>query len=87
MKVAQLIKKLQSLDPEATVIMTVCNGHVRTYALADSILQMDYDGVYADLFGTPGKTDDRILKIDSENVVSIDTLFHKYAASEGKNAK
>lgn len=77
MIVSELIPKLQQLDPEDEIITTAFNGQVRTYALVDFVLQLDYDGVYSDLFGTPGPTDDRLLKLTSKHLVSIDTLFKR----------
>lgn len=77
MIVSELISTLQQLDPEAEIITTAFNGQVRTYALVDFVLQLDCEGVYSDLFGTPGPTDDRLLKLTSKHLVSIDTLFQR----------
>ena len=75
MKVKELLKALEGVDPEAEVIGGSWNGRVDTYEVLDHTHHIQYDELRGDFYGTPGKMDDRLFKIDSKMVLYIGSHF------------
>ena len=75
MKASELIDKLSKVSPDTEVIGGVWNGKVDTYTVLDTTLDMPYDSVYADFFGTPGEFDVRLLDIKSKDVIYLGSTF------------
>ena len=78
MKNSELIKKLQQLDPDAEIICGTHNGEVDTYAVVDYIFCDSYEEtIYNDLFGTPGRIDERLMTKDimNKNIIFIGSMF------------
>ena len=62
MKVRELLSLLQQCDLDATVICGVYNGKIDTYGVVDHIWEDFYEHtIYNDLYGTPGKIDERLI--------------------------
>ena len=68
MKVKDLVNQLLQRDQEAEVLQGVWNGETETYGVVDYILE-DYfeNSVYNDLYGTPGRIDERLLSKELNN--------------------
>lgn len=75
MTARELIEQLQKVAPDTEIIGGVWNGHVDTYTVIDRARVFLYDQVYADFFGTPGAFDDRLMKIESKEVVFLGSEF------------
>ena len=75
MKVKELLKALEGVDPETEVIGGVWNGRVDTYEVLDHTHHIQYDELRGDFYGTPGGMDDRLFKIDSKMVLYIGSHF------------
>ena len=75
MKVRELLKALEGVDPEAEVIGGVWNGRVDTYKVMDDTWYTEFDNLWGDFYGTPGEMDDRLFQIESENVFYIGSHF------------
>lgn len=75
MKVSELIDKLSQVSPDTEVIGGVWNGKVDTYTVLDIALDMPYDSVFADFFGTPDPIDHRLMNIKSKKVVYLGSTF------------
>lgn len=75
MTARELIDQLSQVAPDTEVISGVWNGKVDTYTVLDLFLNMPYDSVCADFFGTPGAFDLRMMDIKSPEVV------YRYRAS------
>ena len=75
MKVKELLKALEGVDPEAEVIGGVWNGRVDTYEVLDHTHHIPYCELRGDFYGTPGEMDDRLFQIESENVFYIGSHF------------
>ena len=75
MKVKELLKALEGVDPEAEVIGGVWNGRVDTYKIMDDTWYTEFDNLWGDFYGTPGEMDDRLFQIQSENVFYIGSHF------------
>ena len=79
MTVSELKKILADVSPDTEVLMGVNNGKVDTYVVVDICMVVPYDGVYNDLYGTPGSIDIRLFNTKSKNVL--------YLGSETKAAE
>ena len=68
MKVKDLIEKLSQCNQNAEVLCGAWNGETETYGVVDHILE-DYfeNSVYNDLYGTPGRIDERLLSKELNN--------------------
>ena len=55
MKVKELLKALEGVDPEAEVIGGVWNGRVDTYKVMDDTWYTEFDNLWGDFYGTPGE--------------------------------
>ena len=77
MTARELIDKLSQVAPDTEVISGVWNGKVDTYTVLDLFLNMSYDSVYADFFGTPGAFDLRMMDIKSPEVVYLGSTFEE----------
>ena len=77
MTVRELIDKLAQVAPDTEVISGVWNGKVDTYTVLDLFLNMPYDSVYADFFGTLGAFDLRMMDIKSLEVVYLGSAFEE----------
>ena len=75
MKVKELLKALEGVDPEAEVIGGVWNGRVDTYKVMDDTWYTEFDNLWGDFYGTPGEMDDRLFQIESEKVFYIGSHF------------
>lgn len=75
MKVKELLKALEGVDPEAEVIGGSWNGRVDTYEVLDHTHHIPYCELRGDFYGTPGEMDDRLFKIDSKMVLYIGSHF------------
>ena len=75
MKVKELLKALEGVDPEAEVIGGAWNGRVDTYKVMDDTWYTEFDNLWSDFYGTPGEMDDRLFQIESENVFYIGSHF------------
>lgn len=78
MTVEELITKLQTMPPKAELWTGVRNDKgVSTYGLIDEVREFDYEYICDDLFGTPGKIDDRLLHPheDCDKIVFIHSTF------------
>ena len=75
MKVKELLKALEGVDPEAEVIGGVWNGRVDTYKVMDDTWYTEFDNLWGDFYGTPGEMDDRLFQIQSDNVFYIGSHF------------
>ena len=75
MKASELIDKLSQVSPDTEVIGGVWNGKADTYTVLDTALDVPYDSIYADFFGTPGPFDHRLLDIKSKDVIYLDSTF------------
>lgn len=53
MKASELIDKLSQVSPDTEVVGGIWNGKVDTYTVLDTALDVPYDSIYADFFGTP----------------------------------
>ena len=53
MKVKELLKALEGVDPEAEVIGGSWNGRVDTYEVLDHTHHIQYDELRGDFYGTP----------------------------------
>lgn len=77
MTARELIDKLSQVAPDTEVISGVWNGKVDTYTVLDLFLNMPYDSVCADFFGTPGSFDLRMMDIKSPEVVYLGSTFEE----------
>lgn len=75
MTVKELIDKLYQLDPDTEIVGGVWNGRVDTYTVLDKVQVFPYDRIYADFYGTPGAFDEKLLHIQSGDVVYLGSLF------------
>lgn len=75
MKVKELLKVLDGVDPETELIGGAWNGRVDTYEVLDHTHHIHYDELWGDFYGTPGEMDDRLFKIDSKMVLYIGSYF------------
>lgn len=75
MKASELIDKLSQVSPDTEVVGGVWNGKADTYTVLDAALDVPYDSVYADLFGTPGHFDHRLMDIKSKDVIYLGSTF------------
>ena len=75
MTVKELIDKLYQLDPDTEIVGGVWNGRVDTYTVLDEVQVFPYDRIYADFYGTPGAFDEKLLHIQSGDVVYLGSLF------------
>ena len=75
MTVKELIEKLSPLDPDTEIVGGVWNGRVDTYTVLDEVQVFPYDRIYADFYGTPGAFDEKLLHIQSGDVVYLGSLF------------
>lgn len=75
MTVKELIDKLYQLDPDTEIVGGVWNGRVDTYTVLDEVQAFPYDRIYADFYGTPGAFDEKLLHIQSGDVVYLGSLF------------
>ena len=75
MTVKELIDKLYQLDPDTEIVGGVWNGRVDTYTVLDEVQVFPYDRIYADFYGTPGVFDEKLLHIQSRDVVYLGSLF------------
>ena len=75
MKVKELLKALEGVDPETEVIGGAWNGRSDTYEVLDHTHHIQYDELRGDFYGTPGEMDDRLFKIDSKKVLYIGSHF------------
>ena len=75
MKVKDLLKPLEGVDPETEVIGGAWNGRVDTYKVMDDTWYTEFDNLWSDFYGTPGEMDDRLFHIESENVFYIVSHF------------
>lgn len=68
MKVKDLVNQLLQHDQEAEVLQGVWNGETETYGVVDHVFE-DYfeNSVYNDLYGTPGRIDERLLSKELNN--------------------
>lgn len=66
---------MSSLDPDTEIVGGVWNGRVDTYTVLDEVQVFPYDRIYADFYGTPGAFDEKLLHIQSGNVVYLGSLF------------
>lgn len=75
MKASELIDKLSQVSPDTEVVGGVWNGKADTYTVLDTALDVPYDSVYADFFGTPGHFDHRLMDIKSKDVLYLGSTF------------
>ena len=75
MTARELIDRLSQVAPDTEVIGGVWNGKVDTYTVLDIVLNVPYDSMYADFFGTPGPFDHRLMGIKSKDVVYLVSTF------------
>ena len=75
MKAGDLIDKLSQVSPDTEVVGGVWNGKVDTYTVLDIALDMPYDDIYADFFGTPGAFDAQLMDIKSKDVIYLGSTF------------
>ena len=75
MKSSELVDKLSHVAPDTEVICGVWNGKADTYAVIDTALNVPYDSVCADFFGTPGVFDHRLMDIKSKDVLYLGSTF------------
>ena len=75
MTVKELIDKLYQLDSDTEIVGGVWNGRVDTYTVLDEVQVFPYDRIYADFYGTPGAVDEKLLHIQSMDVVYLGSLF------------
>ena len=75
MTVKELIEKLSPLDPDTEIVGGVWNGRVDTYTVLDEVQVFPYDRIYADFYGTTGAFDEKLLHIQSKDVVYLGSLF------------
>ena len=75
MKASELIDKLSQVSPDTEVVGGVWNGKADTYTVLNTALDVPYDSVYADFFGTPGHFDHRLMDIKSKDVVYLGSTF------------
>ena len=75
MKASELIDKLSKVCPDTEVVGGVWNGKADTYTVLDTALDVPYDSIYADFFGTPGPFDHRLMDIKSKDVIYLGSSF------------
>jgi len=75
MTAKELIAKLSEVAPETEIVGGMWNGRMDTYTVMDELHVFQYDQIYADFYGTSGAFDDKLLKIISNDVVYIGSLF------------
>ena len=75
MTAKELIEQLSKVAPDTEIVGGMWNGRVDTYTMLDELHVFFYDDIYNDFFGTPGAFDDKLLKIKSEKVVYLGSLF------------
>ena len=75
MKANELIDKLSQVPPDTEVVGGIWNGKVDTYTVLDTALDVPYDSIYADFFGTPDPFDLRLFDIKSKDVIYLDSSF------------
>lgn len=71
----ELIEKLSLVSPDTEIVGGIWNGKVDTYTVLDEFHVFRYDQISADFYGTPGAFDDKLLKIQSKDVVYLGALF------------
>lgn len=75
MTIKELIDKLSSLSPDTEIVGGVWNGRMDTYTVLDEVHVFPYDQISADFYGTPGAFDEKLLHIQSKDVVYIGSFF------------
>lgn len=75
MTAKELIEQLSKVAPETEIVGGMWNGKADTYTVMDTLQVIPYDEIYADLYGTLGPFDDRLLKISSKDVVYLGSMF------------
>ena len=89
MKVKELLKALEGVDPETEVIGGAWNGRVDTYKVMDDTWYTEFDNLWSDFYGTPGEMDGRLFQIESENVFYIGshfTILNRKASAEDRKS-
>lgn len=71
----ELIEKLSQVSPDTEIVGGIWNGKVETYAVLDEFHVFQYDQIYADFYGTPGAFDNKLMQIQSKDVVYLGALF------------
>ena len=77
MKSSELIAKLSDLSPDTEVIGGLWNGHVDTYTVLNRFEVLQFEDICNDFYGTPGAFDNDLLKIRSEKVAYIGSMFEE----------
>ena len=75
MTVKELIDKLSSLSPDTEIVGGVWNGRMDTYTVLDEVHVFPYDQISADFYGTAGAFDEKLLHIQSKDVVYLESFF------------
>ena len=75
MKVKDLLKALENVDRETEVIGGAWNGRVDTYEVIDHTWYKELGCLKDDFYGTLGKMDNRLFRIESEKVFYIGSCF------------